>query len=160
MRELNIQVKIKKRKVKATDSNHDWRTSPEGMDSQKNLVKGLEIVPPEQVWVADITSIDLAFAVVYLAILMDVFTRIIRGWHLSRNIDQELTLTALGKALSSGRRIHHSDRGRQYFADAYLDLLNKLSAQVSFADVGKPGQNAYAERVIRTIKEEEVYLTE
>jgi transposase InsO family protein len=155
MRELDIQVKIKKPKIKTTDSNHDGRTS-------KNLVKGLEIVRPEQVWVADITYIHLALEVVYLAILMDVFTRIIRGWHLSRNIDQELTLTALRNALATGRapEIHHSDQGRQYFADAYLDMLDDFNTQVSFADVGKPGQNAYAERVIRTIKEEEVYLNE
>lgn len=155
MQELNIQVKSKKQKVKTTDSNHDKRTS-------KNLVKGLEIVRPEQVWVADITYIHLALEVIYLAILMDVFTRIIRGWHLSRNIDQELTLTTLRNALATGRvpEIHHSDQGRQYFADDYLDILDNVNTLVSFADVGKPGQNAYAERVIRTIKEEEVYLNE
>ena len=155
MQELDIQVKSKKPKVKTTDSNHDGRTS-------KNLVKGLEIVRPEQVWVADITYIHLALEVIYLAILMDVFTRIIRGWHLSRNIDQELTLTTLRNALATERapEIHHSDQGRQYFADDYLDILDNVNTLVSFADVGKPGQNAYAERVIRTIKEEEVYLNE
>ena len=111
---------------------------------------------------ADITYIHLITEVVYLAIVMDVFTRIIRGWHLSRRIDHELTLAALNKALSSGKipQIHHSDQGSQYFAEAYLKRLKSLEARISFSDKGKPTQNAYAERVIRTIKDEEVYLNE
>lgn len=156
MRELNIEVKVsKKRTPKTTDSNHPYWGTP-------NLVRGLEIIRPEQVWVADITYIHLITEVVYLAIVMDVFTRIIRGWHLSRNVDHELTLAALNKALSSGKfpESHHSDQGRQYFADAYLKRLMSLNTQISFANKGKPTQNAYAERVIRTIKDEEVYLNE
>jgi putative transposase len=156
MRELDIEIKpSKKPKPKTTDSEHShWGV--------QNLVHKLEIVRPEQVWVADITYIQLIAEEVYLAILMDVFTRIIRGWHLSRSIDHELTLAALNKALSTGKfpEIHHSDQGRQYFADAYLKRLKSFEVQISFADKGKPTQNAYAERVIRTIKDEEVYLNE
>lgn len=156
MCELDIEVKAsKKPKPKTTDSRHVH-------SGVQNLVKRLEIIRPEQVWVADITYIHLLAEVVYLAIVMDVFTRIIRGWHLSRSIDHELTLAALNKALSCGRipEIHHSDQGRQYFADAYLKRLKDLDTQISFSDKGKPTQNAHAERVIRTIKEEEVYLNE
>ena len=156
MREINIEIKpSKKPNPKTTDSDHPH-------SGVQNLVQGLEIVRPEQVWVADITYIHLLTEVVYLAIVMDVFTRIIRGWHLSRNIDHELTLAALNKALSSGKfpNIHHSDQGRQYFAEAYLKRLKRFEVQISFADKGQPTQNAYAERVIRTIKDEEVYLNE
>lgn len=156
MRELDIEVKASKKPTpRTTDSHHSH-------SGAQNLLRGLEIVHPDQVWVADITYIQLIFEVVYLAILMDVYTRIIRGWHLSRSINHELTLAALNKALSSGKRpkLHHSDQGRQYFADAYLDCLDGIDAQISFSDKGKPTQKAYAERVIRTIKEEEVYLNE
>lgn len=156
MRELNIEIKpSKKPKPKTTDSDHTH-------SGVQNLVQGLEIIRPEQVWVADITYIHLLTEVVYLAVVMDVFTRIIRGWHLSRNIDHELTLAALNKALSSGKfpNIHHSDQGRQYFAEAYLKRLKRFEVQISFADKGQPTQNAYAERVIRTIKDEEIYLNE
>lgn len=155
MQEVNIKVKVKRKKVKTTDRGADHSPS-------RNLVGDLKVCYPDQVWVADITYIYLSVEVVYLAIVMDVYTRLIRGWHLSRNIDQALTLTALQKALSPGRApgIHHSDQGGQYFADAYLELLRSVGAEISFADRGKPTQNAYAERVIRTIKEEEVYLNE
>ena len=81
---------------------------------------------------------------------------------MSRSIDHELTLTALNKALATVKipEIHHSDQGRQYFAENYLKRLKSAEIQVSFSDKGKPTQNAYAERVIRTIKDEEVHLNE
>jgi putative transposase len=98
---------------------------------------------------------------VYLAVLMDVFTRAIRGWHLDRSLNQNLTLTALQKALQSYcPQIHHSDQGLQYAATDYTDLLKQHSIQISMAEVGEPTQNGYAERLMRTIKEEEVDLSE
>jgi putative transposase len=98
---------------------------------------------------------------VYLAIIMDVFTRAIRGWHLSRSLDQELTHTALQRALESHRaEIHHSDQGLQYAATAYVDRLTTHHIAISMAEVGEATQNGYAERLIRTIKEEEVYLSD
>ena len=87
-----------------------------------NLVEDLKVTAPDQVWVADITYIRLRKEFVYLAVLMDVYTRCIRGWHLGRGLDQELTLVALRRALEHGRpEIHHSDQGVQYAATAYVE---------------------------------------
>jgi putative transposase len=109
----------------------------------------------------DITYIRLASEFVFLAVIMDVFTRTIRGWHLGRSVDQFLTLTALEHALAEHvPSIHHSDQGVQYAATAYVDVLTQHGAQISMASVGAPEENPYAERLIRTIKEEEVDLAE
>jgi transposase InsO family protein len=111
--------------------------------------------------VADITFVKLAHRFVYLAVIMDVFTRRICGWHLSHSLDQSLTLHALQMALRTATpEIHHSDQGGQYAATAYVDLLNHAEVAISMADVGKAWQNGYAERVIRTIKEEEIDLSD
>lgn len=145
---------VKRRKRHTTDSKHPYPRYP-------NLVKYLEITRPDQVWVSDITYIRLQYQYVFLAIIMDVFTRAIRGWCLSRTLDQELTLTALRPALETHiPEIHHSDQGIQYAAYAYTDLLQAHGIQISMAAVGKAEENGYAERLIRTIKEEEVYLSE
>ena len=126
-----------------------------------NLVKELEIAHPDQVWVSDIIYIRLHQEYVYLAIIMDIFTRSIRGWCLSRSLDQELTLIALRAALEThSPEIHHSDQGVQYTASAYTDLLKLHVIQISMAAVGKAEENGYAERFMRTIKEEEVDLSE
>jgi len=145
---------VKRSKRYTTDSEHPYPRYP-------NLVKYLEITRPDQVWVSDITYIRLQYGHVYLAVIMDVFTRAIRGWCLSRTLDQELTLTALRPALETHiPEIHHSDQGNQYAAYAYTDLLKAHGIQISMATVGKAEENGYAERLIRTIKEEEVYLSE
>jgi transposase InsO family protein len=121
----------------------------------------LEIDHPDQVWVGDITYIKLQQEFVYLAVLMDVFTRSIRGWHLSRSMDGNLTITALNQALEKGRpEIHHSDQGVQYAANEYVKLLQENNVKISMAEVGQAWQNGYAERLMRTIKEEEVDLSE
>ena len=145
---------IKQQKRHTTDSKHPYPRYP-------NLVKYLEITRPDQVWVSDITYIRLQSAHVYLAVIMDVFTRAIRGWCLGRTLDQELTLTALRPALETHiPEIHHSDQGVQYAAYAYTDLLKIHSIQISMAAVGKAEENGYAERFMRTIKEEEMDLSE
>lgn len=100
---------------------------------------------------------------VYLAVLMDVYTRAIRGWHLGRSLEGEgdLTLTALKRALvSHNAEIHHSDQGVQYAANNYGLLLKENKIAISMAEVGEPTQNGHAERLMRTIKEEEVALCE
>ena len=126
-----------------------------------NLVEQLEVVRPEQVWVSDITSIRLRDEFVYLAVLMDVFTRGIRSWHLGRSLDQSLTLRALEHALAQHTpEIHHSDQGVQYAASAYTARLQQVGVQISMAEVGAAWQNGYAERLMLTIKEEEVDLSE
>ena len=92
---------------------------------------------------------------------MDVFTRAIRGWNLSRSLDADLTLVALQRALSLCiPQIHHSDQGIQYAAQAYTNVLQHYGIQISMATQGKPEENGYAERLMRTIKEEEVDLSE
>jgi transposase InsO family protein len=92
---------------------------------------------------------------------MDVFTRAIRGWELGRSLDSRLTLTALERALRHHRpELHHSDQGVQYAAAAYTQVLEGAGIQISMAAIGEPRENGYAERLIRTIKEEEVSLTE
>ena len=154
MAEKELLRPVKRRKRRTTDSQHPYPRYP-------NLVKELEIVHPDQVWVSDITYIRLHQEYVYLAIIMDVFTRSIRGWCLSRTLDQELTLTALRVALEThSPEIHHSDQGVQYAAYAYIDLLKVRGIQISMAAVGKAEENGYAERFMRTIKEEEVDLSE
>jgi transposase InsO family protein len=154
MHELGIVGKAPARKPRTTDSGHPYPRFP-------NLVEELEVTRPEQVWVADITYIRLRKEFVYLAVLMDVFTRRIRGWHLGRGLDQELTLVALRRALEENcPEIHHSDQGVQYAATAYVELLTGREVKVSMASVGVPEENGYAERLMRTIKEEEVALSE
>lgn len=145
---------VKKRKKRTTNSEHPYPRYP-------NLVKELEITYPDQVWVSDITYIRLQDDFVYLAIIMDVFTWALRGWALSRSLDQALTLMALRGALSRHMpEIHHSEQGVQYAANAYIELLQSQNVQISMAAIGKAEENGYAERVIRTIKEEEVDLSE
>ena len=154
MRELGLVRKPKRKPVRTTDSSHPHRRYP-------NLVAGLEVSYPDQVWVADITYIRLKKGFVYLAVVMDLFTRGIRGWALSRFLDHDLALEALKMALGKGvPKVHHSDQGVQYAAKEYVELLEKHEAKISMARRGRPDENGYAERVIRTIKEEEVELSE
>ena len=154
MHELGICGEAPKRTPRTTDSSHPYPRFP-------NLVEDLKATRPEQVWVADITYIKLRKEFVYLSVLMDVFTRCIRGWHLGRSLEQELTLTALERAFEGGRpEIHHSDQGVQYAATAYVDMLKAREVKISMASVGEPEENGYAERLMRTIKEEEVDLSE
>lgn len=145
---------VKRRKKRTTDSDHPY-------PRYQNLVKDLLVSYPDQVWVSDITYIRLHQEFVYLAIILDVFTRAVRGWCLSRLLDQELTLTALRLALENHRpEIHHSDQGIQYAAYGYIGLLKNHAVQISMAAIGKAEENGYAERFMRTIKEEEVDLSE
>jgi transposase InsO family protein len=154
MREMGLLRVQKRRKGMTTNSSHGFRRYP-------NLVASLEVTYPDQVWVSDITYIRLQKGFVYLAVIMDVFTRGIRGWQLSKRLDQYLTLTALQRALSNHvPQIHHSDQGVQYAANDYIDLLEQHQVQISMSAKGSPEENAYAERLIRTIKEEEVELSE
>ena len=154
MAELNLGGEAPPKGVRTTDSRHAF-------PRYDNLVKTLEIVAPEHVWVADITYVKLEREFVYLAVILDVFTRLIRGWHLGRSLDQGLTLAALERALLVGTpRIHHSDQGVQYAATAYVTRLTNLGVVLSMAKVGEPRENGYAERLMRTIKEEEVTLSE
>jgi putative transposase len=146
MRELGLQGQQAAKKRHTTNSEHEF-------PRYANLVEQLEIVRPEQVWVSDITYIRLREEFVYLAVLMDVFTRGIRGWHLGRSLDQSLTLRALEQALAQHTpEIHHSDQGVQYAAIAYTARLQQAGVCISMAEVGAAWQNGYAERLMRTIR--------
>ena len=155
MREMDLLVRTKGKKPRTTNSEHDLPRYP-------NLVRDLEVVRPNQVWVSDITYIRLRKEFVYLAVIVDVFTRAIRGWYLGRSLDQTLTSIALRRALAHHRApdIHHSDQGVQYAATAYTHVLREANVQISMAEVGEAWQNGYAERLIRTIREEEVDLSD
>jgi transposase InsO family protein len=153
-RRLSLLRPVKRSKIRTTNSQHPY-------PRYENLVKDLEIVRPDQVWVSDITFIRLKNEFIYLAIVLDVFTRAVRGWSLNRSMDQQLTLDALQMALQAHTpQIHHSDQGLQYACYAYVQLLRSRNTQISMAAVGKAEENGYAERFMRTVKEEEVNLSE
>jgi transposase InsO family protein len=154
MRELGLAAEPPPRRVRTTDSNQPYPRYP-------NLVADLAVTHPNHVWVGDITYVRVRTEFVHLAVRLDVFARRIRGWHLGRSLDQSLTLTALNRALRRGTpAIHHSDQGGQYAATGYVDRLLGRAAAVSMAAVGKPEENGFAERLMRTIREEEIALTE
>ncbi|MCA1553483.1 MAG: IS3 family transposase, partial [Chloroflexi bacterium] len=155
LKSAGIQARKTRRWLHTTDSTHAFRRYP-------NLVRDLCIERPNQVWVCDLTYVILSSGeVVYLAIVLDVFTRVIRGWALGPELSHALTLSALRRALRYGCcEIHHSDQGVQYATPLYTELLNARSIQISMTDRGQAWQNGYAERCIRTLKEEEVYLSE
>ena len=155
MREEALLCQLQRRFVPTTNSRHAYRRYP-------NLLAGRMLDAPNQAWVADITYIQLPTTFVYLATLLDAYSRYCVGWQLSRSIDTQLTLAALEHALLTCRPrsglIHHSDQGVQYANEAYVDRLDTAEAQISMAAVGNPYENAKAERFFRTLKEEEVYL--
>ena len=107
------------------------------------------------------TYVHLKSRFVYVALLMDVFTRMMRGWHISQHLTQPLTLKPLEEALRrSVPEIHHSDQGVQYLSNAYISMLRDHGVEISVARRGHPWENGYAERLIRTLKEEEVHLND
>lgn len=153
MQEENLLVEVR-HYCHTTNSQHPYGRYP-------NLLKQVEIVRPDQVWCADLTYIRLARQFVYLAVLLDVFTRSIRGWELAGHMLEALPKAALERALSKSQpEIHHSDQGVQYAASGYVSLLQAAEVQISMAARGKPTENAYAERFMRTLKEEEVCLND
>jgi transposase InsO family protein len=143
--------------VRTTDSNHSLPVYP-------NLARGLVLSNINQLWVSDITYIRLRREFVYLAVILDAYSRRCIGWALSRHIDTQLTLKALGMALANRNvppgLVHHSDRGVQYAAADYVALLQKHKIQISMSRTGNPYDNAKAERFMRTLKYEEVYLND
>jgi putative transposase len=157
LREESLLCHLKRRFVPTTDSGHAWRTYP-------NLVKGRAFDAPDQAWVADLTYIRLPTTFVYLAALLDAYSRRCVGWALSRWIDTDLTLAALTMALATRRPapglIHHSDQGVQYANGSYVERLEGIGARISMAARGNPYENAQAESFFKTLKHEEVYLKE
>lgn len=158
MRENRLLCRQKRRfRVYTTDSNHSYPIHP-------NRVKELEIIRPNQVWVADLTYIWIAGGFVYLAVILDAFSRKVIGYALSERIDRELALAALRMAFEERKPpvgcIHHSDRGVQYASHEYVDLLKANHFLISMSGKGNPYDNAMAESFMKTLKYEEVYLSE
>lgn len=137
-----------------TDSNHD-------LPVYLNVAARVEAVAINQVWVADITYIRLRKEFVYLAVVIDRFSRRVIGWAAGPNIDHQLTLTALQRAIECRRPlpglIHHSDRGLQYAASPYMALLQSHGMVASMSRPGNPYDNATCESFMKTLKKEEVY---
>ncbi len=126
-----------------------------------NLLPGLEVKAPDEVWVADLSYVVLGEETAYLAVVMDLYTRRVLGLSLGRRLSQGLALAALEQALREGvPRVHHSDQGVQYTSRRYVERLVGLGVRLSYAGRGRPWENGHAERLIRTIKEEWVDLRE
>ena len=142
---------------RTTQSNH-------GHPVFKNLLPQTTVTGINQVWVADITYIRLDTEFVFLAAILDAHSRKVVGWHLSRRLDVSLSLTALEAALASRAvtpgLIHHSDQGVQYAASEYVQLAHSAGLVMSMSRRGKPQDNPQAESFFRTLKVEQVYLTE
>lgn len=155
MHRFDLLRRLKRRFIRTTDSNHSFRVFP-------NLLKGLEITGINQVWVADITYIRILTGFVFLAVILDVFSRRVVGWALSKHIDHYLTVAALRMAIEKRNppagTIHHSDQGVQYACPDYVTVLEQNHFQPSMSAVGNPYHNAYAESFMKTLKNEEVYL--
>lgn len=160
MREENLLCKPKKKfRITTTDSNHSFPTYP-------NLAKNIVLTGINQLWVADITYVHLLHECVYLAVIIDVYSRKCIGWELSRRIDAVLVLNALNVAVDAriesgiAGLIHHSDQGVQYACNEYVNRLNELDIRISMSRRGNPYDNAFAESFMKTLKCEEVYLKE
>jgi putative transposase len=157
MRVESLLCQIKRRFVATTDARHGLATYP-------NLLAGLMLTGIDQAWVADITYVRLPTTFVYLAAILDAYSRRCVGWELSRCIDTRLTLAALERALAlrqpASGLVHHSDRGVQYASAAYVERLQACGARVSMSATGNPYDNAKAESFFKTLKREEVYLGE
>jgi len=157
MHKYDLFRQIKRRFIKTTDSEHGYPIYP-------NLLKGLEVTDINQVWVADITYIRILTGFVFLAVILDVFSRRIVGWAIAKRIDHHLTLEALRVALRARNPraglIHHSDQGVQYACTQYVKELEDHEVAISMSVKGNPYDNAYAESFFKTLKNEEVYLWE
>jgi transposase InsO family protein len=154
MREDNLLCLRRRKFVVTTNSNHGRPVYP-------NLARGMVLTGIDQLWVADITYIRLETEFVYLAVVLDAYSRRVIGWALDRNLEDELTIAALGMALE--RRIaapglvHHSDRGVQYASQDYTDLLKSRGITISMSRKGNPYDNAACESFMKTLKYEEVH---
>jgi transposase InsO family protein len=157
LREDNLLCLRKRKFVVTTDSNHGRKVYP-------NLAKDMELTGLDQLWVADITYIRLEEEFVYLAVILDAFSRRVVGWALDRTLEDELTLTALQMALAQRQPgsglVHHSDRGSQYASNDYTELLQSRGITISMSRKGNPWDNAFCESFMKTLKYEEVLRNE
>ena len=157
MREDNLLCVRKRKFVVTTDSGH-------GRKIYANRARQMVLTDVDQLWVADITYVRLQEEFVFLAVMLDAYSRRVIGWALDRTLEDELTLSALRMALS--RRVvepglvHHSDRGSQYASTDYTDLLKENGISISMSRKGNPWDNAACESFIKTLKYEEIHRNE
>ena len=155
MKQFALHAEIKRAFVHTTDSNHAHRVYP-------NRLPGKCLTDINQVWAADLTYIRIVNGFVYLAVILDLFSRRVIGWAISKHIDAELALAALRQAIAAREPvpgcIHHSDRGVQYLCNDYVALLNEHRFAISNSAKGNPYHNAFVESFMKTLKQEEVRL--
>ena len=157
MREDNLLCVRKRKFVLTTNSNHGRKVYP-------NLAEELVLTGTDQLWRADITYIRLREEFVFLAVILDAYSRRVIGWALDRTMEDDLTLNALRMALS--RRVvepglvHHSDRGSQYASGDYTNLLKENGIDISMSRKANPWDNAACESFMKTLKYEEVHRNE
>jgi putative transposase len=153
MREDNLLCIRRRRFVITTDSDHSWKIYP-------NLARSMVVTNLNQLWVADITYVRLRWEFVYVAVILDVYSRRVVGWSIQKQIDTTLTLEALDLALAQRRPpvglVHHSDRGVQYACGAYVQRLESHGLTLSMSRPGNPWDNAWAESFMKTLKVEEI----
>jgi putative transposase len=157
MREDNLLCLRRKAFLRTTDSRHHLPVYP-------NLARDIVVNGVNQLWVADITYIRLRAEFVYLAVVLDAFSRRVIGWALGHTLAAGLAVSALQMALRARQPapglVHHSDRGVQYASKDYTDLLKQHKAQISMSRKGNPYDNAACESFMKTLKYEEVYRNE
>jgi transposase InsO family protein len=157
MREDNLMCVRKRRFVVTTDSSHGRKVYP-------NLKREMELSGINQLWVADITYIRLEAEFVYLAVVIDAYSRRVIGWALDRTLEDNLSLAALRVALEQRQPapglVHHSDRGSQYASNDYTDLLKARGCQISMSHKASPWENGECESWMKTLKYEEVFRQE
>jgi len=155
MMKYSLQAKIKRAFVRTTDSDHGHRVYP-------NLIQKLIPTQVNQIWASDLTYIRIQNGFIFLAVILDLFSRRVVGWAISKHIDGDLAVSALKMAII--RRspppgcIHHSDRGVQYLCKKYIKLLKTHGLRISNSAKGNPYHNAFVESFMKTLKQEEVYL--
>jgi len=157
MREDNLLCVRKRKFMVTTDSNHDRKVYP-------NLKSEMELSRINQLWVADITYIRLEAEFVYLAVVIDAFSRRVIGWALDRTLEDDLPIEALRQALERRQPapglVHHSDRGSQYASHDYTDLLKARGCHISMSHKASPWENGGCESWMKTLKYEEVFRQE
>ena len=155
MRADNLLAVRKQRFVFTTDSRHGYAVYP-------NLAARVKVTGINQLWVADITYVRLRETFLYLAIVLDAYSRRVVGWELGEDLRAELALGALNRAIADRHLepglVHHSDRGVQYCSQAYVEKLQAHDIVISMSRTGNPYDNAKAESFMKTLKAEEVYL--
>lgn len=157
MREHGLNARRRRRYVTTTDSDHDQPIFP-------NRARDIIVDGPDQLWVADLTYVAVAVGFVYVAVIMDAWSRRIVGYAMSRRIDVRLTLAALEAAIAlrgpPAGCVHHTDRGSQYAAEKYRDRLHQAKLVGSMGRRGNPYDNAMMESLMKTLKVEGIYPLE